>query len=151
MTHTMELRWKIQGAPTDNCRMYVFPFPKFLTSWSSKKDSLSLGPESVAKQVQLGHSPRIWQHESHVCVPVSILKPCKQPSYRGAHTCICVCCCCCCVALVVSDSVRPHRRQPTRLPIPGILQARTLEWVAISFSNACKWKVIVKSLSRARL
>ena len=29
-----------------------------------------------------------------------------------------------------------HRRQPTRLPIPGVLQARTLEWVAISFSNA---------------
>ena len=37
--------------------------------------------------------------------------------------------CCCCVASVMSDSVRPHRRQPTRLPIPGILQARTLEWV----------------------
>ena len=35
--------------------------------------------------------------------------------------------------------------------VPGILQARTLEWVAISFSNACKWKVKVKSLSRARL
>ena len=33
----------------------------------------------------------------------------------------------------------------------GILQARTLEWVAISFSNAWKWKVKVKSLSRARL
>ena len=32
-------------------------------------------------------------------------------------------------------------------PIPGILQARTLEWVAISFSNAWKWKVKVKSLS----
>ena len=32
-------------------------------------------------------------------------------------------------------------RQPTRLPVPGILQARTLEWVAISFSNAWKWKV----------
>ena len=47
----------------------------------------------------------------------------------------------------MSDSVRPHRRQPTRLP--GILQARTLEWVAISFSNA--WKVKVKSLSRVRL
>ena len=30
-----------------------------------------------------------------------------------------VCCCCCCVASVVSDSVRPHRRQPTRLPRPG--------------------------------
>ena len=36
-------------------------------------------------------------------------------------------------------------------PIPGILQARTLEWVAISFSNAWKWKVKVKLLSRVRL
>ena len=34
---------------------------------------------------------------------------------------------------------------------PGILQARTLEWVAISFSNAWKWKVTVKSLSWVRL
>ena len=36
-------------------------------------------------------------------------------------------------------------------PVPGILQARTLEWVAISFSNAWKWRVKVKSLSRVRL
>ena len=35
--------------------------------------------------------------------------------------------------------------------IPGILQARTLEWVAISSSNAWKWKVKAKSLSRVRL
>ena len=35
-------------------------------------------------------------------------------------------------------TVQPHRQQPARLPIPGILQARTLEWVAISFSNARK-------------
>jgi len=35
--------------------------------------------------------------------------------------------------------------------IPGILQARTLEWIAISFSNAWKWKVKVKSLSCVRL
>ena len=34
-------------------------------------------------------------------------------------------------------------------PFPGILQARALEWVAISFSNAGKWKVKVKSLSHA--
>ena len=46
------------------------------------------------------------------------------------------CCCCCCITSVVSDSVRPHRGQSARLPVPGILQARTLEWVAISFSNA---------------
>ena len=36
-------------------------------------------------------------------------------------------------------------------PVPGILQARTLEWVAISFSNVWKWKVNVKSLSRVWL
>ena len=35
--------------------------------------------------------------------------------------------------------------------VPGILQARTLEWAAISFSNAWKWKEKVKSLSRVRL
>ena len=51
----------------------------------------------------------------------------------------------------MSDSVWPHRRSPLGSPIPGILQARTLEWVAISFSNAWNWKVKVKSLSRARL
>ena len=36
-------------------------------------------------------------------------------------------------------------------PVPGILQARALEWVAISFSNAWKWKVKVKSLIGVRL
>ena len=109
------------------------------------------------------------------------------------------CCCCCSVASVVSDSVRPHRRQPTRLPrpgdfpgkstgvechcllqcmkvksesevaqlcpthsnpmgcslpgssVPGIFQGRVLEWDAIAFSSAWKWKVKVKLLSRAWL
>ena len=42
----------------------------------------------------------------------------------------------------------PIDGSPPGSPIPGILQARTLEWVAISFSNARKWKVKVKSLSR---
>ena len=40
---------------------------------------------------------------------------------------------------------------PPGSPVPGILQARTLEWVAISFSNAWKWKVKVKLLSRVWL
>ena len=40
---------------------------------------------------------------------------------------------------------------PPGSPTPGILQAKTLEWVAISFSNAWKWKVKVKSLSRVLL
>ena len=41
----------------------------------------------------------------------------------------------------------PIDSSPPGSPIPGILQARTLEWVAISFSNAWKWKVKMKSLS----
>ena len=45
----------------------------------------------------------------------------------------------------------PIDGSPTGSPVPGILQARTLEWVAISFSNAWKWKVKVKSLSLVRL
>ena len=45
----------------------------------------------------------------------------------------------------------PIDGSPPGSAVPGILQARTLEWVAISFSNACKWKVKVKSLSCVRL
>ena len=45
----------------------------------------------------------------------------------------------------------PIDSSPSGSPIPGILQARSLEWEAISFSNAWKWKVKVKSLSRVQL
>ena len=45
----------------------------------------------------------------------------------------------------------PIDGSPSGSPMPGILQARTLEWVAISFSNALKWKVKGNSLGRVRL
>jgi len=45
----------------------------------------------------------------------------------------------------------PIDGSPPGSPVPGILQARTLEWVAISFSNAWKWKVKVKSHSCVQL
>ena len=45
----------------------------------------------------------------------------------------------------------PIEGSPPGSPVPGSLQARTLEWVAISFSNAQKWKVKVKSLSCVQL
>ena len=45
----------------------------------------------------------------------------------------------------------PIDGSPPGFPVPGILQARRLEWVAITFSNAWKWKVKVKSLSRVQL
>ena len=49
---------------------------------------------------------------------------------------------------ILSD---PIDVSPPGSPVPGILQARTPEWVAISFSNTWKWKVKVKSLSRVWL
>ena len=45
----------------------------------------------------------------------------------------------------------PIDGSPPGSPVSGIFQARTLEWVAISFPNAWKWKVKVKSLSQVRL
>ena len=45
----------------------------------------------------------------------------------------------------------PIDGSPPGSPVPGILQAKTLEWIAISFSNAWTWKVKVKSLSHVRL
>ena len=45
----------------------------------------------------------------------------------------------------------PIDGSPPGSTVPGILQARTMEWVAISFSNAWKGKMKVKSLSRVRL
>ena len=45
----------------------------------------------------------------------------------------------------------PMGSSPPGSPVPGILQARTLEWVAIFFSNTWKWKVKVKLLSRVWL
>ena len=44
----------------------------------------------------------------------------------------------------------PIEGSPPGSPVPGILQARTLEWVAISFSNARKWRVKEKSLSHVQ-
>ena len=63
------------------------------------------------------------------------------------------CCCCCCAKSLQSclTLCDPIDGSPPGSPVPAILQARTLEWVAISSSNAWKWKVKVKSLSRVLL
>ena len=60
------------------------------------------------------------------------------------------------MTIVKLQDIKSTHRNPLHsytliTPVPGILQARTLEWVAISFSNAWKWKVKVKLLSRVGL
>ena len=69
-----------------------------------------------------------------------------------------VCMCAAAAAAAAAKSLQscptlcnPIDVSPPGSPTPGILQARTLEWVAISFSSAWKWKVKVKSLSHVWL
>ena len=56
----------------------------------------------------------------------------------------------CCFSHVRLCATPQTAAQPG-FPVSGILQARTLEWIAIAFSNAWKWRVKVKSLSCVRL
>ena len=69
--------------------------------------------------------------------PYMLLRSAAAAAAKSLHSCPTLC-----------DSIDGS---PSGSTIPGILQARTLEQVAISFSNAWKWKVKVKSLSRVRL
>ena len=54
-------------------------------------------------------------------------------------------------ASVISNSVWPHRQQPSRLPHPWDSPGKNTGVGCISFTNAWKWKVIVKLLSRVLL
>ena len=83
---------------------------------------------------------------------VAVSETDKNSWLHGAWGLICVC-----KMQYASKSLQscltlcdPIDGSPPGSPVPGILQARTLEWVAISFSNAWKWTVKVKSLSRVR-
>ena len=83
----------------------------------------------------------IWKTDSYVAIFHCGLTVCYTPYIHAAaaakplQSCPTLC--------------NPRDGSPPGSAVPGILQARTLEWVAISFSNAWKWKV--KSLSHVRL
>ena len=77
------------------------------------------------------------QRDPTIHIHVSILPQISIPSTaKSLQSCLTLC--------------NPTDGSPPGSPISGILQAITLEWVAISFSNAWKWKVKVKSLSCVR-
>ena len=90
-------------------------------------------------------NPFLW----HLLHCRQILYPLSQLGSPLAH-----CCCCCCAAKSLQSCLTLCDPMDCSLPglsVHGILQARTLEWFAISFSNALKWKVKVKSLSCVQL
>ena len=83
----------------------------------------------------------------------------NEPVYTYAYYCLrSVWLSCICAAAAPAKSLQscptlcdPMDRSLPGFSVHGILQARTLEWVVISFSNAWKWKVKVKSLSHVQL
>ena len=79
-----------------------------------------------------------WEAQHHVHTPLNaiVCHGYTAAAAKSLQSCLTLC--------------DPIDGSPPGSPVPGIIQARTLEWVAISFSNAWKWKVTVKSLSRAR-
>ena len=75
--------------------------------------------------------------EHFICMTITLLFQSAAAAAKSLQSCPILC--------------DPIDGSPPGTPVPGILQARTLEWVAISFSNARKWKVKVNSLSRVWL
>ena len=89
-------------------------------------------------KVSISYSSPI--HKSHWPFKPDLLNACLPHAATAAkslQSCLTLC--------------NPIDGSPPGSPVPGILQARIREWVAISFSNAWKWKLKVKSLSCVRL
>ena len=98
------------------------PFPKLVSPWKAKLGSFKLRVHindgtwiEESSALNRGKGPGVqtfidWSQEGQ--------KSSVSPSLKFKLTWWCSVCCCCWVASVVSDSVRPHRQQPTRLPRP---------------------------------
>ena len=132
----------MSGAPYKQRRCHIFSFIFELCNKTSETNRADVSEVAVDGCTGYALQHQLWLASSRAghCTACANIEGVSES-----------CCCCCQVTSVVSNSVRPHRQQPTRLPVPGILQAKTLEWVAISFSNVWKWKVKGNSLSRVRL
>ena len=127
-THSRILAWKIPWTEK----------PGELESKGSQR--VKTQKYSVAQWKKKSHnqvkSPCVLSHFSHVwrfCNSVAA----AATAAKSLQSCLTLC--------------DPIDGSPPGSPVPGIFQKRTLEWVAISFSNAWKWKVKVKSLSCVRL
>ena len=96
--------------------------------------------DTALQKASLGKVPHSTKYNlSFICSTAAFLKDsvCTAAAAKSLQLCPTLC--------------DPMDRSPPGSPVPGILQARTLEWVAISFSNAWKWKGKVKSLSHVWL
>ena len=92
-------------------------------------------PPKTTKTLLIGYTPIYNKKFKNNLLYISIYR--YAAAAKSLQSCLTLC--------------DPIDSSPPGSPVPGILQARTLEWAAMSFSNARKWKVKVKSLSRVRL
>ena len=99
--------------------------------------SVQSSQQSYKQGVWSGHTIRLFPYFLYMRCSTSSCFAAAAAATKSLQSCSTLC--------------DPIDRSPPDSPVPGILQARTLEWVAISFSNAWKWKVKVKSLSRVWL
>ena len=106
------------------CTQYAIKFGKLSSGHRTGKDQFSFQPQRKAMPKNAQTTAQL--HSSHMLVTAKSLQ---------SYPTLC----------------DPRDGNPPGSAVPGILQARTLEWVAISFSSAWKWKVKVKSLSHVRL
>ena len=124
----------LQGLPVQaQSRLYSFILQALQSHGSDPTSSVQLILESWGP-----FSTSVWEIGHSWCLS-SIQAPRRQNQLmiaKSLQSCLTLC--------------DPIDGSPPGSPVPGVLQARTLEWVAISFSSAWKWKVKVKSLSCVR-
>ena len=118
--------------------------------WASPRNLWRTGTPCVLQSMGLQRAGRDWATELSRCVAANGLWYVYLMPHHKLETAA--------AAAAAAASLQscptlcgPRDRSPPGTPVPGTLQARTLERVAISFSNAWKWKEKEKSLSRVRL
>ena len=142
--------------------LYIKWINRFAIQWKGKKRQKFfsyLGPRGGAKADtnQTSHFPgaRVWipgpHPYIHVCELHFLFDLELQELYCSEYHIGYQCSSSSKLLQLCPTLGNPIDSSPPGSPIPETLQARTLEWVAISFSNAWKWKVKVKSLSRVWL
>ena len=127
------------SAVADSFLPHALQPAKFLCPWDFSDKNSELGCHLLLQGIF--SIQRLKLHLLHQQVDSTTVPPEKPNDYlyaaKSLQSCPTLC--------------NPIDGSPPGSPLPGILQARTLEWIAISFSNAWKWKVKVKLLSRVRL
>ena len=137
------LHWQVGSlplAPSGKSHVASCNFSNIFSIKSMEKQQLVQDSQPVLKREKCGKKGKKYfikiQKELLKCPVCSILQQAAAAA-KSLQSCPTLC--------------DPTDSSPPDSSIPGILQARTLEWAAVSFSNAWKWKVKGKSLSRVRL